>query len=259
MQDIQPLVHADERLDEVNFRIRLIQKKQGLQYGTDALLLAAVIRGNGKETGAELGGGTGIVSLLCLTREKLSHIDCYEVQSAYADLIRRNASLNGQGERLRAVEADVRSVALCGTERGHLDVVFSNPPYLAHAGACNATAEKQIARHEVCGGIADFTAAAARLLRYGGRFYCVFRPERLDDLLCAMREERLAPKRLMLVCADPTTAPSLVLAEAIAGGGAGMHVLRPFYIYRAAGDRTHFSEDMQYVYHTGTLPPDLQN
>ena len=36
----------DERLDEVNEKITLIQKKDGLTFGTDAFLLAAFIKAN---------------------------------------------------------------------------------------------------------------------------------------------------------------------------------------------------------------------
>ena len=37
-------LRADERLDKVNEQITLIQKKDGLTFGTDAYLLAAFIK-----------------------------------------------------------------------------------------------------------------------------------------------------------------------------------------------------------------------
>ena len=40
MESSVPLL-PDERIDTVNERLRLIQKKHGLTYGTDAFLLAA--------------------------------------------------------------------------------------------------------------------------------------------------------------------------------------------------------------------------
>ena len=44
MDSIQPALYPDERIDEVNEQLRLIQKKNGLTFGTDAYLLAAFIR-----------------------------------------------------------------------------------------------------------------------------------------------------------------------------------------------------------------------
>ena len=58
-----------ERLDYVNDDLSLIQNKEGLTFGTDALLLAGYCSGK-KKLGIELGGGSGIISMLVLTRKK---------------------------------------------------------------------------------------------------------------------------------------------------------------------------------------------
>ena len=80
----------NERLDYVNDNIELIQNVDGLTFGTDALLLAGYV--NGKYArGTELGGGTGIISMLLLTRDKVTEIDCLEIQEEFAELIGRNA------------------------------------------------------------------------------------------------------------------------------------------------------------------------
>ena len=47
----------DERLDEVNENLRLIQKTNGLTFGTDAYLLAAFVRPMPSSFAVELGGG----------------------------------------------------------------------------------------------------------------------------------------------------------------------------------------------------------
>ena len=60
-------LYENERLDEVNDKLRLIQKTDGLTFGTDALLLAGYVRG-GYRLGCELGGGGGIISMLLLSR-----------------------------------------------------------------------------------------------------------------------------------------------------------------------------------------------
>ena len=59
-----PTLAPDERLDEVNEQIRLIQKKQGLTFGTDAFLLAAFVRSSPRARAVDLGSGTGIIPLL---------------------------------------------------------------------------------------------------------------------------------------------------------------------------------------------------
>ena len=228
-----------ERLDSVNENLKLIQKTDGLTFGTDAYLLAAFMRSAKNDRGAELGAGSGIISMLCAEKKKLAKIYAFEVQRDFADLAARNTALNGLEDIIKPVCADVRDVKSTDTE-GEVDAVFTNPPYMrTDAGKRNENDGKYIARHEVCGNIGDFCAAACRLLRYGGLFYCVYRPDRLSDLMAAMRENRLEPKKMTFVCADVETPPSMVLVEAKKGGAAGLSVTPPLIVY---SDGTHTSE-----------------
>jgi tRNA1Val (adenine37-N6)-methyltransferase len=256
----EQIVEPGERLDDVNFRLRLIQKTAGLQFGTDALLLASYIKCSPRALAVELGGGSGIISLLCLARDKVARVDCIEVQSAYADLIARNIQLNDFEERMRAVCCDVRDLAQAGNEQGKVDIVFSNPPYMkTSSGAPNVSEAKNIARHEVLGGIGDFCAAAARLLRYGGHFYCVYRTDRMVDLICALREYKLEPKRLTFVYADAMAAPSMLLLDAVLGGNAGMKVTRPLIISeKSAAGENGYTDDMKQVMENGFLPQSVE-
>ena len=56
-------LYENEKLLEANDSLRLIQKTDGLTFGTDALLLAGYITGSHTKA-IELGGGTGIISML---------------------------------------------------------------------------------------------------------------------------------------------------------------------------------------------------
>jgi tRNA1Val (adenine37-N6)-methyltransferase len=101
------------------------------------------------------------------------------------------------------------------------------------SGKRNESDEKYIARHEVCGNIADFCASASRLLKHGGKFVCVWRPDRLTDLLSAMHDARLEPKRMTFVHADAESEPCSVLIEAIKGGAPSVRVSKPLILYEA--------------------------
>ena len=222
MSNIDIELFEDERLDEVNENLTLIQKKDGLTFGTDAFLLASFIKTVPCAKSAELGAGTGIISLLVAQRKKLGHIHALEVQKDFCALTERNVKLNGLDDRITVLEADVRDVKPVHVG-GELDVVFSNPPYMKNdSGKRNSSERKYIARHEVMGGIDDFCAAAYRLLKHGGKFYCVWRPDRLVGLICAMRNNRLEPKILQTVCANTESAPSMVLVMAQKGGNEGL-------------------------------------
>ena len=229
MNDIK--LAPDERLDAVNEKITLIQKKDGLTFGTDAFLLAAFIRQQKSAYAVELGAGTGIISLLLAARERLGHIEALEIQEDFYHITSRNVSLNGFDDKITARNFDIRE--LSGTTLGReADVVFTNPPYMITGGGKrNDSDRKYIARHEVCGGIEDFCAAARRVLKHGGRFYCVWRPDSLTSLISSMRANKLEPKTLVFVHADTKSEPSMVLVSATKYGAEGMRILPPLFMY----------------------------
>ena len=221
----------NERLDEVNENLSLIQKKDGLTFGTDAFLLASFIKSAPSKKAAELGAGTGIISLLLAQRSKLSNICAIEIQKDFADLTERNAILNGLDSKITTVNADVTKIKASDIG-GELDVVFTNPPYMkTDSGKRNKSDAKYIARHEVCGDIGEFCAAGFRLLKHGGKFYVVWRPDRLCDLLFALRQNRLEPKIITFVHADTKSEPSIVLVSATKGGASGARVTAPLILH----------------------------
>lgn len=232
----QVMLEQGERIDTVNEQLRLIQKKDGLTFGTDAYLLAAFMRPQPKGRAVELGTGTGIISLLCAVRERFSYIHAVEIQEDFAEMAKRNVALNGLEHRMAIYHADLRALS-ADTFGGEADVVFANPPYMrTDSGKRNESDRKYIARHEVCGGIGDFCHAAERLLKHGGKFYCVWRPDRLSELMAAMHAHSLEPKTMVFVHGDAEAEPSMVLLSAMKGGAPGMRILPPLFLHDV-GDR----------------------
>ena len=242
----------NERLDYVNDSLSLIQKTDGLTFGTDALLLAGYVRGESK-SGLEIGGGTGIISMLLLTRGKVERIDTVEVQKEYAELIERNIALNGLDGKMKSVHADVRTLK----KSEEYDIVFSNPPYMkADSGKQNENDSKCAARHEMNGDIQELIASGVGLIKWGGTLACVYRQDRLIDILSAMRDAGAEPKRLTLVHASATSKPSMVLIEAKKGGKSGINVTRPLIIYKS-GTSGEYSDDMNFIMENGSFPADF--
>jgi len=217
-----PLLSPEERLTEVNEHIQLIQRKNGLTFGSDAFLLSAFCRPAKQGKAADFGCGTGILALLLAARHTFTHITAVEAQSVFADLALRNVTLNGFSDTVSVLRKDVRHLSSADFG-GELDAIIANPPYMrADCGFASPYDEKQIARHEVLGSIADFTAAAARCLKFGGRFYTVYRPDRLESLLAALRACKFAPKRMVFVQDHADKSPSMVLTEAVLGAAEGL-------------------------------------
>ena len=240
------MINDNERINEINENLRLIEKKDSLTFGTDAYLLAAYLKTRESKTYAELGCGSGVISLLALSRKKCRHVYGIEVQKEIAEVASRNAELNSLADKFTVVSDDLRNVKASDLG-GEVDVVFSNPPYMkADGGKQNINEQKNISRHEIFGQIDDFCACARRLLKHGGDFYVVYRPDRLADLIFALKNNGLEPKKLTFIHKDTDTPPSLLIISAKKGGKSGLTIDAPVYIYKRGTNE--YTEEYSKIY-----------
>ena len=240
--------------EKINENITLRQNEGSLAYGTDAYLLYAYLRRQTKERACEFGAGSGVISLLTCAKGKFSHITAFEIQENIAEIARQNVETNGFSEKMEIVCKDIREAET--VYNGAFGVVFSNPPYMtANSGKLGKNDADSASRHELNGGIDDFVKSASRLLKYGGLFYAVYRPDRLAELLCACKINGLEPKRMTLVYPTENHVPCLVLLEAKKNGAPGIFVTKPLMIYQSGKPQTNenYTDDMKYIYENGAF------
>ena len=230
------------RRDEVNDGLTLYQIKNGLLFGTDALLLADFVcagQMGAYKNAVELGTGSGVVSLLLARRGKAKNIYAVEIQDIYAKLAEHNAKYNGLADRVKIIRGDLKECDSlyyngCRLLPHSADMVFTNPPYIKYtegggnSGRLSELDHKNISRREISCTIYDVTKSAARLLKNGGDFYVVYRPDRLQSLFAAMAEHGITPKKIAFVYADKGGAASLVLIKGRQGAGEGLTVENMF-------------------------------
>ena len=127
----------------------------------------------------------------------------------------------------------------------------------ADGGKSNESDKKNIARHEVFGNIDDFCKNAKRMLKFGGTFAAVYRPDRLMDLLYSMRKNSLEPKKMTFVHADTGSEPSMVLVEGRAGGKCSLFVTKPLIVYKDPSHKE-YTDDMNFIMENGSFPIDYK-
>lgn len=206
--------------------------------GTDTFLLSSLPRLKPGLRVCDLGCGAGLLGLLLLQRQPELAVTGIDIQPAAIHLAEKAAAENGLTDRLTFRIADLRGVkSLFPT--GCFDLVICNPPYYPPAsGAVTADDALRTARAEVDCTLEDVCRAASYLLRWGGSFCLVHKPERLTDLLCALRDHALEPKRLREVCKTAGAAPSLILLEGRRGGKSGLTMEAPLILQYPDGDPT---------------------
>lgn len=246
-----------DKIEKINSDITIRQHGRALAFGTDAYLLSAYVkRGAGRV--CELGAGSGVITLLCAARGKIKDALCVEVQKDIAELCEKNAAENGFSEMIKVAACDMRD--LPHEYDSAFDTVITNPPYMKlTSGKPNDDKANFACRHEVYGDIGDFCKTAARLLRFGGLFYAVYRPDRLSELCAACENTDLAVKAMTLVYPTADHVPSAVLIRAKKGAARGMRSTRPLIIYNP-GEQTNenYTNDMKYIYENGDFDDSLR-
>ena len=181
--------------------------------GGDALALGAFASVRPGWRVCDLGAGSGALLLLLARRADRLALTGVEVDPLSAQTARNNLESNGLAGEV--VAGDLRTAPL---PAGGFDLVVSNPPYFpVGSGKSGGPARSE----EFCT-LAELCASAGRLVKNGGRFSLCHRPERLTDVLCALRAHDLEPKRLKLVSHGPGHPPSLLLVEAVKQGRPGL-------------------------------------
>lgn len=204
-------MRAPEQLGPYIYR----QSDSCFPLGQDSLLLASFATVRRGDRVWDLGCGAGALLLLLAARESDLTLTGVELSAADSALARENLEENKLTGTI--LTGDIRALAL---PAGTASLVVCNPPYFkAGSGASGGPARMEKA------GLKDWCAAAGRLLKNGGRFALVHRPERLAELFIHMRAGGIEPKRLQLVQHGPDTAPSAVLVEGVRQGRPGLTVL----------------------------------
>ena len=216
------------------------------RLGTDCVLLADFAHMSGAAKGIDLGCASGAIALLLLSRWERLRMTGLELLPEAAELARMNMAENGLSPRCDIITGDIRRHRQLFTA-GSFDIVVSNPPYFpVGSGPLSPDPARAAARGETDCSLEDICAAAAFLLRTGGGFFMVHRPERLSQAFCAMSAAGIEPKRLRLVCARPGSAPNLVLIEGRRGGKPGLKIEAPLLLTDEYGAET---DEIKRIYH----------
>jgi tRNA1(Val) A37 N6-methylase TrmN6 len=221
-------------------RIRIWQPRRGYRAAIDPVLLAAFVPARPGERVLELGCGAGVAALCLAVRVGGLELHGLEVQPAYAELARRNASENGLA--LTVHEGDLRRPppALRSLSFHH---VYANPPFHPAWAAAPADPGRDRAHREGEAGLADWIAAGLRRLAPGGRLALIHRPDRLGAILAAL-QGRAGAIEILPVAPRAGAAASRVLVRARKGRGGPLSLWPPLTLHRGS---THTADAESYT------------
>ncbi len=242
---IRRKIEVEYRAEEIGGGVKVFVSKEHT-FGTDALLLAHFVGVKNGERVCDLGSGCGIIPFLWNRYTELAQTYAVEIEHQAVEQMRKAVEASGMVGKIIPIEADMRELK-GKIPLGMMDAVSCNPPYFAvKSGTLNSSSNRSTARHETECTMEDVCAAAAKLLRYGGRFAMCQKPERLADAFEAMRKAGIEPKRLRFASQGYGKAPWLFLVEGRLGGGKQLNV-EPDLITGKDGNGE-YGEEMKRIY-----------
>ncbi len=219
--------------------LKIYQDTEFFKFSLDSVMLANFVTINLRNRKIlDLGCGNGIIPLI-LSRRTKADIVGVEIQKSVSSLASKSVIYNNLEKQISIINQDMKEY-FKNIESDTFDVITCNPPYFElHSNSCvNKISEKMLARHEVTITLHDVFMIARKLLKNGGNFAIVHRPERLLEILDLFRNFHLEPKRIQFVYEKLTKSPILVLIEGSKSGKPGLKIERPFVLYDESGSKS---------------------
>lgn len=222
------------------------------RFGTDAFLLSDFAKAKKTDLACDLCSGCGIIPMLWFRQDAPKQVFALELQTEAAGLMRLSVTENGLSDRFFPLCGDLRELPN-QLPRSSFSLVTCNPPYQPEGrGIISQDEAAQIARHQLTCSLPQVCEAAARLLKFSGRFCLCQRPQHLPDVMQAMRQAGLEPKRLRFVQKRADTAPWLFLLEAKKGSKPFLTVEPPLMMEEENGA---FTKEVLRIYQKETAIP----
>lgn len=185
---------------------------------TDSILLSDFVKLPRNARVLDLGSGCGTLGLLLCARDNTCHITGLELSSSDHRGAEENIERNSLGNRMTSICTDLRTIPE-DLSPGSFHICISNPPYFTGGAPSRST---PMARQDDNCSMKDLFSAAEKMLKFGGDFALVHKPERLAELCACAARHKLEPKRLRLIRHRQDAPVSLVLLSCRKGGKPGL-------------------------------------
>ena len=237
------MVLRAERTEDLAKNLKIFVSEAHI-FTSDAIVLADFCAPRHKDKCCDLGTGNGIIPLLWLRDFQPKEITGVELSNSAIALLNKTLSFNNIEGKITPVHCDLRELkGVLPNE--YYDIVSINPPYKKlGTGIVNEGEDYKNARHEFNCTLEDAACAAAKLLKFGGRFCICQRPERLPDIFEAMRKFKIEPKSMREVIQRIGKEPSLVLVEGKKGSAPGFRINPPLILEDENGNYTPEAEEL---------------
>ncbi len=199
----------------------ILQDGGRYRFTSDSILLARFVKAKKGENVADFCAGSGVVGLHFYAENRgVEHVTLFEADSGLSAMSKRSVARNGLEDKFTAVCGRVQEISHPYLEK--FSLILCNPPYERDGFSRRVDPGCSM---ELTLTLAELLSAAARTLKFGGRFVVIHRADRVAELLSGMRMNGLEPKKLQFVAGKEGRKPYAVLVAAAKGAHTGVDVL----------------------------------
>ena len=179
--------------------------------------------------------GNAPIPMLMSFRTK-ARIFGVELQKEVYEMGVQSVKENKMNEQIELFNIDVKNIDSV-IDAESMDIVTCNPPYFKYKddSLVNENDIKSIARHEVMLNLEDVLKASRYVLKNGGTFAMVHRPERMIEIISLMQKYNIEPKKIRLVYPKRDREANILLIEGIKNGKSGLKILNPLITHNEDG------------------------
>ena len=219
--------------------LKIYQDTEMFNFSLDSVLLPNFVTLNKNISKIlDIGCGNAVIPIILSTKTS-ARITGVEIQKEVADLALKSVEYNNLSDQIQIVNDDIKEY-YNSVETEIFDVITCNPPYfkVTETSNFNLNDYKTIARHEVKLNIDEIMKISKKLLKNNGNIAIVHRPERLIEIIEAMKKNGIEPKKIQYVYPKINKEANILLIEGVKNGKPGVKILEPLYSHEESGNYT---------------------
>ncbi len=227
---IENFLDKDEVLDDLQLNnLKIVQNKNDYRFSSDSILLSNFIKCGKKDFIVEFCSGCGVISILLNEIYNPKKIIGFEIQKQLCDMSLKSLKYNN------ITNIDFLNLPLASATSwigyGKVDVVVCNPPYYPFDETKPINPKYKLTKYEVATNINEIFKTACDILKFGGKFYMVHVPDRLQDILSIANKYNFVCKEIQFVYPNSQKELShLILMKFTKGGNKGSNILKPIIL-----------------------------
>lgn len=217
----------------------IYQDSEKFNFSLDSVLLANFVTLNKKcKTILDIGCGNAPIPLILSTKTNAKIIGV-EIQNESFELAIDSVKINNLSNQIEIINKDINEIYK-ECESDIYDTITCNPPYfkINENSNTNDSLSKTIARHEVSLNLDDVFRISKKLLKNKGNIAIVHRPERLIEIINAMKKNNIEPKKVQFVYPNINKCANILLIEGVKNGNSGIEILPPIFAHNNDGTYT---------------------